>query len=57
MISPNDIVTVTLEGGRVIERATVVTVPGKNDIYWELETKEGQTVVFGPSVVLIRKIE
>lgn len=57
MIQVNDVVTVTMAGGGVLNKAIVKDVPGKNEIYWTLETKEGATVVVGPSIILMKKIE
>ncbi len=56
MISVNDIVNVTLNGGGVLTNVIVRDVPKKNEIYWTLETDDGVTWVVGPSLVAIRKI-
>ena len=56
MIIIDDVVTVTLKGGGILNKAIVKVVPGNNQIYWTFETKDGATVVVGPSLILIKKI-
>ena len=55
MIVVDDVVNITLNGGGFLNKAIVKVVPGNNQIYWTFETKEGETVVIGPSLVLIKK--
>lgn len=56
MIAVNDIVKVSLAEGGTLFEYIVKDVPGNNLIYWTLESPTGETVVVGPSMLLMTKL-
>ena len=55
-IAVGDIVTVQLHPNFVLQGYIVKSVPGNNEVYWELEDPDtGFRVVVGPSLLAMRK--
>lgn len=56
MISVGDLVDVSLPEGGFFEGYEVVNLPGNNQVYWTLESPDGEVTVVGPSILSIRKV-